>query len=130
MNITEIKVGDRVRVIGSMSGANIPLNTELTVSLIMLPNNMIRVKEPQWVGANIYAQDVEFCSITREQLEKRLKEIHEEAEGVQDKLSFLDEVESDTYDTLEFKAYQALQIADEKSQAERAKALANLIRGV
>lgn len=68
---------------------------------------------------------------TKEDIEKQVKEFEALAQTARERLTWMEETESDEYDEDEFKVWQVLSTLDEKklSKIDKARAIAKLVKG-
>jgi hypothetical protein len=128
-NNTNLKVGDKVKIVAATAGHIVPIGTK-TVLTQGLVNNYYRVA----AGAtyNIAIADIVYDGeFDRASVEAEIAEAKAVIDGLKAKLKYLDETGKDTGDETEVKVYATLSLLENGglSLVEKASAIAALING-
>src|SRR5437867_4372924 len=121
---SKYKKGERVRVIGNISGHGVAIGT---ISTITGPygSNMYRLDG--WTY-NFYAQDLEFVptSFSKGSLQKEKMCLKAQMDLLDSQLLFLEETEQEEGNIQEFRAYQTMSLFEDSNLTkwEKSKAIA------
>lgn len=117
-------VGTRVEIVGTLSGHNMPLGSQLTVRAYN--GQFVQMNETH---LNFYEADLKELAVTKEVVQRRMEIARDEADILAMKLAYLDETGLDRIDEKEFKSYQVLKLVGDGdlSLAEKAVQIAKLL---
>jgi hypothetical protein len=120
------KAGQRVRVTGVVSGHNMPVGSNCTVT--GYAGQFVRVRES---ASNFYEVDLQLLSMTKDEITDELQKRKAEASLLEDKLEFLEENFSEELDEEQFKSYLLRKLLqdEETPVVERAEKIKNLLKG-
>jgi hypothetical protein len=128
MKIEDLKAGESYILISNKrSVAGVTLNRPVKIYSVDSANNRVYVN-----GGNAYVDisDLGDPVTDMKRFELELEDLQAKAVVIQSKIAYLKENSLEKFDEKEWKCYQALLIAEDtsKSQIERARALAELIK--
>lgn len=128
----------RVRITSLIGNTQWPVGTAATFvgfttsvySHPVPPNTAVNLKNAAGQIQPWFIQDIELAVATKAEIVAERDAAVAKVELSEAKLKYLDEIQSEEFDHLEYQAYAALQIAEDtkRPKLERAKALAALIR--
>lgn len=114
--MTMFEVGDEVKVVGTLSGHQIPVGTRLTV--VGYQGMFVRVQEN---AMNYYEQDLELQSYNKERLQQRLAKKENEFLKLKSQMEYLEETGLDSIDKQAFQDYVILKLLADPHMALQEK---------
>jgi len=116
VSMAKFEAGDEAKVIGIMSGHQIPVGTKITVSGYL--GQFVRAEGYQW---NLYEQDLEELPCTKERVEKRLAKKEKEFSLLKSQIEYLEETGVERLDKQAFKDHLILKILADQQMALQEK---------
>lgn len=123
------KIGDKFRIASDKYVAN-GFSKDDIVSCYMKQSNYIYVRNSMGQQIAALVSDLLPAVMTKEDLNKNIKDLENEIASYKDKLDWMEETGNDEYDETEVKVWKTLKTLNSKStDAEKAKVIAKLING-
>lgn len=128
ISFNNVRVGDEVIVSANTDIHRVPVGEVFTVSSVA--NGTMSAYNINYGARGFYPADVDILELTLERLEEKLKEAQADVNILNNKISFLKETNSKTFDDIQFKVYLALKTLNkETSDLEKSKILTEIFKG-
>lgn len=119
-----MKQEKQYRVVANAAGHSYQIGSIVTAT--KLPNGYWKLPN----GQNACHEDLAPYAYSRDDVNKEIEELKGALSLAEARLAYLDEIDEDELDMMEFKAWAALKALDsDASTAEKAKAIAKIIKG-
>lgn len=129
----DIKVGDKLKIKKLDNGiSQYGYKIGQIVTVTYNHANTINIQDEEGIlqQVNVTLGSLEALSYTKEEIEKDIKELEVKIKSLKDKLAWMKKTGNTEYDETEFTVWQTLETIDSNaSQADKAKAIAKLIKG-
>jgi len=130
MNTINLPIGTKVRVKSNTCGHNLPIGSE-----IELVNRVGRNYNVKGHSCYITPTDIEVLALKKEDIEKRVALLKEEAKILNEKINYTEDIlvylkenKIKTFDEVEYQAFRVLQtISENSTDVEKSKAIAKII---
>ena len=130
LNSTKVKVGDKVKVIKNTSSHNYRVGNTYTISYIGENKTSVRLKSAEGKEGNwCKYSDMEIITVSKDFLEKSLKEAQKTVKELAEKIEWMNDTKSVEFNSEQFKMYKALTVVEKPglTKIEKAKLLVELI---
>jgi hypothetical protein len=142
-NFNNVKVGDKLKIVGYSSGHGFSVGTEVTAVTGYTPSNpnYISCRGRNTSGTEttygVIYSDVEEVVYNKKRLEEKLKEAEETVSKAQsdvtmikEQIAYLEETKQEAFDPIVFKVHQTLRLVKDgtKTDLDQAVLIAQLIK--
>ncbi len=134
--VKDIKVTGQIKIVGNSNGHGLPLGTykvdvgSVATNSAGIYATCLAENGGAYARYTYMLKDIEMHTETKESIQERITELKSTISVYEAKLSYMEEVGTSVYDETEFKVYHTLKLIDtKKSKAEKAKLIAQLIKG-